>query len=92
MGKVDESVTALISLLDFAPTDAEAWSELADLYLSQGLYSQATYALEEVLVLQPNAWNVRTSPPLYTWPPVPIITDSSRLDTCPPRGGAAHGR
>ncbi|RYO87333.1 hypothetical protein DL762_004263 [Monosporascus cannonballus] len=57
MGKVDESVSALISLLDFSPTDAEAWAELADLYLSQGLYSQAIFALEEVLVLQPNAWN-----------------------------------
>ena len=64
MGKVDESVSALISLLDFSPMDAEAWSELADLYLSQGLYSQAIYALEEVIVLQPNAWNVRRSLPL----------------------------
>ncbi|RYP52834.1 hypothetical protein DL768_002083 [Monosporascus sp. mg162] len=58
MGKVDESVSALISLLDFSPTDAEAWAELADLYFSQGLYSQAIFALEEVLVLQPNAWNI----------------------------------
>ena len=41
-----------------SPTDPEAWAELADLYLSQGLYSQAVFALEEVLVLQPNAWNV----------------------------------
>ena len=38
--------------------DAEAWAELSDLYFSQGLYSQAIFALEEVLVLQPNAWNV----------------------------------
>ncbi|RYO81594.1 hypothetical protein DL764_009736 [Monosporascus ibericus] len=58
MGKVDESVSALISLLDFSPTDAEAWAELADLYFSQGLSSQAIFALEEVLVLQPNAWNI----------------------------------
>lgn len=48
----------LVQLLGFAPTDAEAWSELADLYLSQGMYSQAIYALEEVLVMTPNAWNV----------------------------------
>jgi tetratricopeptide (TPR) repeat protein len=41
-----------------SPTDAEAWAELADLYLSQGLYPQAIFALEEVLVLMPNAWNV----------------------------------
>ncbi|KAK7749382.1 Inositol phosphatase SIW14 [Diatrype stigma] len=58
MGKVDESISALLSLLDFSPTDAEAWAELADLYLSQGLYSQAIFALEEVLILQPNGWNI----------------------------------
>ena len=58
MGKSSEAVSALNSLLDFSPTDPEAWGELADLYLAQGLYAQAIYALEEVLVLQPNAWNV----------------------------------
>jgi ER membrane protein complex subunit 2 len=59
MGKTTEAIAALVWLLEFNPTDAEAWSELSDLYLSQGLYSQAIYALEEVLVLVPNAWNVR---------------------------------
>lgn len=58
MGKASEAITALVSLLEFSPTDAEAWAELADLYLSQGLYGQAIYALEEVLVVTPNAWNV----------------------------------
>lgn len=58
IGRVPESVSVLISLLDISPTDAEAWAELADLYFSQGLYSQAVFALEEVLILQPNAWNV----------------------------------
>ncbi|KAM0435092.1 hypothetical protein ACHAPT_003181 [Fusarium lateritium] len=58
MGKTSEAISSLIWLLDFNPTDAEAWGELADLYLSQGLYSQAIYALEEVLVLVPNAWNM----------------------------------
>lgn len=52
-------------LLGFSPTDAEAWSELADLYLVQGMYQQAIYATEEVLVLAPNAWNVRTL--LFHW-------------------------
>lgn len=61
MGKTSEATTALISLLEFSPTDAEGWAELADLYLSQGLYSQAIFALEEVLVLIPNAWNVRVA-------------------------------
>lgn len=59
MGRVSEAASSLVQLLDFSPTDAEAWSELADVYLSQGLYPQAIYALEEVLVLAPNAWNVR---------------------------------
>jgi ER membrane protein complex subunit 2 len=58
MGKIPESVNALTSLLEYTPTDAEAWAELSDLYLTQGLYSQAIFALEEVLVLSPNAWNV----------------------------------
>lgn len=59
MGKVPEAISALTTLLDFSPMDSEAWSELADLYLLQGLYPQAIHALEEVLILVPNAWNVR---------------------------------
>ncbi|KAI4599905.1 hypothetical protein KJ359_001641 [Pestalotiopsis sp. 9143b] len=58
LGRVSDAVIALLSLLDFSPTDSEAWSELSDMYFSQGLYSQAIFALEEVLVLQPNAWNI----------------------------------
>lgn len=58
MGKLPEAVTALVSFLDICPTDPEAWAELADMYVTQGLYSQAIYALEEALVLSPNAWNV----------------------------------
>ncbi|KAI5461094.1 hypothetical protein BGZ63DRAFT_357203 [Mariannaea sp. PMI_226] len=58
LGRTNEAVDALISLLDFSPTDAESWAELADLYLSQGLYPQAIHALEEVLVVTPNAWNM----------------------------------
>ncbi|KAI1864827.1 uncharacterized protein JN550_008647 [Neoarthrinium moseri] len=58
LGRVSDAVVALIALLDFSPTDGEAWAELSDMYFSQGLYSQAIFALEEVLVLQPNAWNI----------------------------------
>ncbi|KAI0446584.1 tetratricopeptide [Xylaria telfairii] len=58
MGRNTEAVNALNSLLDMSPTDAEAWGELADLYLALGLYSQAIFAQEEVLILQPNAWNI----------------------------------
>jgi len=53
-----EAITALNEFLDSSPTDAEAWAELADLYLSQGMYQQAIYALEEVLLITPFAWNI----------------------------------
>ncbi|RCI13677.1 hypothetical protein L249_5459 [Ophiocordyceps polyrhachis-furcata BCC 54312] len=58
MGRISEAVAALNALLDFNSTDAEAWAELADMHVTLGLYSQAIYALEEVLVLMPNAWNI----------------------------------
>ena len=58
MGKIADAITALTNLLDSTPTDAEAWSELGDLYLTQGLYDQATFCLEEVLLVTPNAWNM----------------------------------
>ena len=53
-----EAITALNKFLDASPTDAEAWAELADLYLSQGMYQQGIFALEEVLLVTPYAWNV----------------------------------
>lgn len=58
LGRTSEAAAALTELLDSSPTDAEAWSELADLYLTQGLYEQAIYCLEEVLLVMPNAWNI----------------------------------
>ena len=85
MGKTNDSITALTSLLDFSPTDSEAWAELADMYLSQGLYGQAIYALEEVLVLMPNAWNVCTANP-FTMDPHLTSTDA-----CEVRRGAVDG-
>jgi tetratricopeptide (TPR) repeat protein len=56
--KTTEAITALNEFLDSSPTDAEAWAELADLYVSQGMYLQGIFALEEVLLVAPNAWNV----------------------------------
>jgi len=58
LGRQTEAVVALNNLLEALPTDAEAWAELADLYVSQGLYQQGIFALEEVLLITPNAWNV----------------------------------
>ena len=57
-GKINEATTALVELLDVSPTDAEAWAELADMYFNQGMYAQAIYCLEEVLLILPNAWNM----------------------------------
>lgn len=59
MGNSAEAVTALVNLLTQSPTDAEAWSELADLYLTLGAYEQAVFCLEEVLLVTPNAWNLQ---------------------------------
>ncbi|TAQ84666.1 hypothetical protein B7494_g7005 [Chlorociboria aeruginascens] len=56
--KPTEAITALSQLLDASPVDAEAWAELADLYVSQGMYQQGIFALEEVLLITPNAWNI----------------------------------
>ncbi|PBP20901.1 tetratricopeptide repeat domain-containing protein [Diplocarpon rosae] len=58
LDKVPEAIGALNQFLESSPTDAEAWAELADLYLSQGLYQQAIFALEEVLLITPFAWNI----------------------------------
>jgi tetratricopeptide (TPR) repeat protein len=67
--KTPEAITALNELLDSSPIDAEAWAELADLYVSQGMYAQGIFALEEVLLITPNAWNVRD--------PVPILPQAA---------------
>ncbi|KAK0318170.1 Inositol phosphatase SIW14 [Friedmanniomyces endolithicus] len=58
VGKAAEAIADLTVLVDASPTDAEAWAELADLYLSQGSLEQAVYCLEEVLLVMPNAWNM----------------------------------
>lgn len=61
LNKTTEAITALTNFIDASPTDAEAWAELSDLYVSQGMYPQGIFALEEVLLITPNAWNVSTT-------------------------------
>lgn len=58
LDRPSDAISGLIQLLDAIPTDAEAWCELADLYQSQGLGSQAIFSLEEALLIAPNSWNV----------------------------------
>ncbi|EME80009.1 uncharacterized protein MYCFIDRAFT_204417 [Pseudocercospora fijiensis CIRAD86] len=59
MGQTEQALNALTNFVDTSPTDAEAWSELGDLYVELGMYEQAIFCLEEVLVLMPNAWNMQ---------------------------------
>lgn len=59
MGKTSEAVAALTNLLDTSPTDVETWAELADVYVEIGLFDQAIFSLEEVLLFAPNAWNMQ---------------------------------
>jgi tetratricopeptide (TPR) repeat protein len=56
--RIPEAITALTKFLDSSPTDGEGWAELADLYVTQGMYQQAIFALEEVLLITPFAWNI----------------------------------
>jgi tetratricopeptide (TPR) repeat protein len=58
IGKPEEAIKAISNILDTSPTDAEAWAELGDLYLTQGAYEQAIFCLEEVMLIMPNAWNM----------------------------------
>jgi ER membrane protein complex subunit 2 len=58
LGREQEAISALVDFLDSFPTDVEGWCELADLYQSQGLGSQAVFCLEEALLSTPNAWNL----------------------------------
>jgi ER membrane protein complex subunit 2 len=53
INKPTEAINQLTLLLDTFPQDAEAWAELADLYLSQDMLPQASFCLEELLLLQP---------------------------------------
>ena len=62
--RLPEAIRSLAELLNISPTDAEAWTELSALYMAQGMFAQASYCLEEVLLVYPNAWNVG-SPRLY---------------------------
>ncbi|KAF2710291.1 hypothetical protein K504DRAFT_377074 [Pleomassaria siparia CBS 279.74] len=57
LGRPADAITALTVLLENSPTDVEAWAELSELYASQGLWAQAIYSLEEVLLVMPNAWS-----------------------------------
>lgn len=87
MSRITDAITALIEFIDAIPTDAEAWCELADLYQSQGLSSQAIFCLEEALLIAPNAWNVRLTPFQYG-----LHINTTLLDSCPIGRSTIHHR
>ena len=59
LSREPDAITDLTELLEASPTDLESWAELCELYMFQGLYQQAEFCLEEILLSTPNAWNVR---------------------------------
>ncbi|KAJ1778703.1 tetratricopeptide repeat domain-containing protein [Coemansia sp. RSA 2523] len=52
-GHIGETVKQLVAYLDIHNNDFEAWLELSNLYLTQNLYPQAAFCMEEVIMQQP---------------------------------------
>ncbi|CAJ0753915.1 21403_t:CDS:2 [Entrophospora sp. SA101] len=52
-GQDQQAMEYLTQYLDAYYNDAEAWLELTSLYLNYHLYQQASYCLEELILLQP---------------------------------------
>lgn len=67
LNKPTEAISQLTLLLDSFPNDTESWAELSDLYISQDMYSQATFCLEELLLLQPNSYFVHAQYAEILW-------------------------
>ncbi|KAK9454056.1 hypothetical protein V1511DRAFT_502598 [Dipodascopsis uninucleata] len=57
-GKRAEAMAELLKLADNFPTDAEIWSQLATMYLESGMFAQSLFALHEVLLVYPLAYNI----------------------------------
>ncbi|KAL8995696.1 MAG: hypothetical protein Q9169_004629 [Polycauliona sp. 2 TL-2023] len=68
LSRESDAINGLTELLEASPTDIESWAELSELYVSQGLYQQAEFCLEEIILSTPNAWNIhaRLGEVLYT--------------------------
>jgi len=60
LGRTHDALSAVTVLLQNSPTDVEAWAEASELYASQQAWGQAIYCAEEVLLITPNAWSVRS--------------------------------
>ncbi|KAK9459043.1 uncharacterized protein V1516DRAFT_680774 [Lipomyces oligophaga] len=51
-------IKELNTVLDTFPSDGETWAELAQAYIDVGMYAQGLFALHEVLLLFPLAYNI----------------------------------
>ncbi|RUP52029.1 hypothetical protein BC936DRAFT_143205 [Jimgerdemannia flammicorona] len=67
-GETHEAIAALTRYLDTSYNDPESWLELCSLYLSQRMYQQAAFCMEEVLLLQGSnhVWHLKYAEILYT--------------------------
>ncbi|KAJ3086670.1 ER membrane complex subunit 2 [Quaeritorhiza haematococci] len=67
-GKRLEAIEVLVKYLDAFTTDIEGWSELSALYLAEGMFQQAAFCLEEILLQRPqhHLYHLRYADILYT--------------------------
>ncbi|KAI9103334.1 hypothetical protein DFS34DRAFT_364264 [Phlyctochytrium arcticum] len=67
-GKRTEAITELIAHVDTFILDVEAWTELAAQYIATGMYAQAAFCMEEMMVLRPQChlYQLRYADLLYT--------------------------
>ncbi|KAI8935804.1 hypothetical protein NX059_007321 [Plenodomus lindquistii] len=56
LGRPQDAITSITTLLQNSPTDSEAWAEASELYAGQQAWGQAIYCAEEVLLVTPNSW------------------------------------
>lgn len=68
LGRTADAMTALVELVEQSPADAEAWAELGDGYVGLGMWGQAVFCWEEVLLFCSNSWAVwHLSLPLFQY-------------------------
>eukprot|EP01025_Chloroclados_australasicus_P058334 TRINITY_DN7314_c1_g1_i1.p1 TRINITY_DN7314_c1_g1~~TRINITY_DN7314_c1_g1_i1.p1 ORF type:complete len:294 (-),score=43.81 TRINITY_DN7314_c1_g1_i1:106-987(-) len=67
-GKQQNAIEELVKYLDANSGDKEGWEELADLYVKNGLFKQAAYCFEELIMLAPHFGNyyIRYADSLYS--------------------------
>eukprot|EP01024_Parvocaulis_polyphysoides_P027315 TRINITY_DN247_c0_g1_i2.p1 TRINITY_DN247_c0_g1~~TRINITY_DN247_c0_g1_i2.p1 ORF type:complete len:222 (-),score=23.36 TRINITY_DN247_c0_g1_i2:12-677(-) len=67
-GKFPTAIEELVKYLDMNGADKEGWEELADLYVRSGMFKQAAYCFEELIMLAPHYSNyyIRYADALYS--------------------------